>query len=103
MPLCVAGLTFTLAHILLPTTADPRPKGQMAIVARPLGLDTTLRGLITPLKTSPGFLCKPHSLWSSGFAIASPCCYSKNTRMNTLFIPPVIPPTRPIYPPLKAT
>ena len=111
MPLCVAGLTFTLAHILWLTPVDPRPKGQMVIVARPLGLDTTLGGLINPSKTRPYFLCKPHGLWPTGFAIARPSCYSKNTRLNTpietgintLFIPPVIPPPRPSYPILKPT
>jgi hypothetical protein len=107
MPLCVAGLTFTLAHVLSLTQVGTRPKGQMIIVARPLGLNTALGGLTTPLNTKPSFLCKPHGLWSIGFAIASPCCYSKNTRLNTgmttLFIPPVIPPTRPNYSFLKAT
>lgn len=77
MPLCIAGLTFTLAHILLPTTADPRPKGQMAIVARPLGLDTDLGGLINLSKTHSNMVCKPHGLRSIGFAIANPSCYSK--------------------------
>ena len=77
MPLCIAGLTFTLAHILLPTTADPRPKGQMAIVARPLGLDTDLGGLINLSKTHSNMVCKPHVLRSIGFAIANPSCYSK--------------------------
>ena len=103
MPLCVAGLTFTLAHILWLTPVDPRPKGQMVIVARPLGLDTTLGGLINPSKTRPHFLCKPHGLWPTEFAIARPSCYSKNTRfytpietpietrINTLFIPLLYP------------
>jgi hypothetical protein len=111
MPLCIAGLTFTLAHILSLTSTDPRAKGQMVIVARPLGLNTDLGGVITSSTAHTSFLCKPHSLSFSGFAIASPCCYSKNTRLNTpittgintLFVPPVIPPTCPNYSFLKAT
>jgi hypothetical protein len=77
IPLCIAGLLFTLTHILPPPPADPRPKGQMVIVTRPLGLDTALGGLITLSKTHSNMVCKPHGLRSIGFAIANPSCYSK--------------------------
>ena len=45
IPLCVAGLTFTLAYILPPAPVDPSHEGQSIATVRPLGQSPTLEGL----------------------------------------------------------
>ena len=99
--LCIAGLTFTLGQMLQPRSFESLAKGQLpsSILAKgQLPSSILAKGQIPDLLPLSNLkrnrfktCCKPHRYWLTRFAIATPCCYSKNTPKRTSFNTPFNP------------
>ena len=89
--LCIAGLTFTLGQMLQPRSFESLAKGQLPSSILAKGQIPDLLPLGNLKRNRFKKCCKPHRYWLTRFAIATPCCYSKNTPKRTSFNTPFSP------------